>query len=1529
MWLRSLECLSLLLLGSFLALLGLTGCPGDNPTADFTATPSTGTAPLSVAFLDASAPDNNPITAWMWDFGDGNTSTEQNPSHVYAAGTYTVSLTVSTAAGRATETKTGYIVATVAKPSAAFSAEPLTGTVPLVAAFTDASMPGTFPITSWQWDFGDGGGSTEQNPVHTYTAAGSYSVSLSISTEAGSSIESKSNYINVMAPPMADFDASPASGLAPLTVVFADASSAGSAPISAWWWDFGDGATATEQNPTHTYAEPGTYSVSLTVSNEIGSSTETKTEYITVTEAPSSAFSAAPENGTAPLDVTFTDLSTPGSSPITGWLWVFGDGATSAEENPVHTYVNAGRYDVSLSVVSAVGSAITTKAGCITVTLPPSAAFSGTPTTGTAPLEVNFTDLSVPGSASIASWMWDFGDGGVSTEQNPIHTYTSSGTFGVSLTVATGVGNSTEVKSAYISVAALPSAAFSASPTAGTAPLAVTFTDRSTAGTSPITSWLWDFGDGGSSTEQNPVHTYTSGGTFGVSLTVTTGVGSSTQTQNAYIAVAALPVPAFSVSPRTGSIPLAVTFTDRSTHGTSPITSWRWDFGDGGSSAKQNPVHTYASSGTYGVSLTVTTNVGTVAAFKPNYINVTAPPQAAFSGTPLTGAVPLAVTFTDESTAGSSPITSWRWDFGDGSSSTERNPVHTYAKTGEYSVSLSVTTVIGSSRETKEAYCSVTTPPTATFLASPVTGIAPLSVTFTDTSTPGTSPITSWAWNFGDGYISAEQNPTHTYASVGTYDVSLTVTTTAGSDTETKTGCITAHNVRYVRAEATGGTGLTWENALGNIQEAVDALSSAGGEVWVAAGTYMASSSSYVVAMAPNVEIYGGFAGTETSREQRDWTVNKSVIDGANERSGVSGANDAVLDGFIIRNGHASNGGGMYNKGTSPTVSNCTFQENSAIQGGGMYNISSAAPTVTNCTFNRNTVSGGQYTTNLGGGMLNDTASPVLKNCLFTENSADFGGGISVEDSSMSASNCVFSGNTANLGGGVYESDSTLTLLNCTFTQNAADKGGAIYDNGGFLVVRNCILWGDKATLYSPEICEFLASTIVVYSCIAGGHEGTGNFDADPLLLGTKGSMARIRPESPCIDAGLDVGTPDTDIRGIARPQGTGYDLGAYELDDSDGDGTSDSWEQSHFGALASLPDADPDGDGLTNLEESIYGTDPLVTDSDGDGLSDGDEISKGWDPTVVTTFLRVNPANTSGVEDGLSWATAFTSIQAAVDRVESVGEGEVWVAQGTYTATGDSVLTVSHHVDIYGSFAGTETIRNARTGAMGTTIIDGEGTRSCVRYTANALLDGFLIRNGRASDGGGMLIGNYVNAKVRNCIFLCNTAMKHGGAIYNSASWPVLTNCLFSENTASYGGGMYSFMGAPTLTNCTFTGNRAGCGHGAGIYSEEQVVATLTNCILWGDIAAGSGVEIFNIYASSATVNYSCVEVGLTGTANTALDPLFVDAANGNLQLQAGSPCIDTGTAAGAPDADILGILRPQGGGYDMGAYEYVPARR
>lgn len=382
------------------------------------------------------------------------------------------------------------------------------------------------------------------------------------------------------------------------------------------------------------------------------------------------------------LSVLFSDASV--GNPV-AWDWDFGDGdSVSGRKSPAHAYALAGTYTVSLTVRTESG-ATSTKRKFVTVQagLPLTAAF-GYEANG---LTVLFTDVS---TGEPVSWIWDFGDGGASTERNPSHTYSKPGNYTVRLTVQNLYGVSA-------------SASKFVSPSLGDAPqadfqfqadgLRVLFTDESKG---KPTDWLWDFGDGSSSRFQNPEHLYSKPGSYSVTLTAMSAAGSTSKSKFVAVSLGEPPKAEFEVQVNG----LAAVFLDRST---GKPTSWTWDFGVCSGpfcqSTEQNPTYTYSAPGTYTVVLTAANSAGSSRASKLVTVSNSGPPAAGFcyqrNG--------LVVIFTDTSTPGPS---AWQWNFGDCEAqaatckSSAQNPGHTYAEAKVYAVSLTVGNSAGQSTRT-------------------------------------------------------------------------------------------------------------------------------------------------------------------------------------------------------------------------------------------------------------------------------------------------------------------------------------------------------------------------------------------------------------------------------------------------------------------------------------------------------------------------------------------------------------------------------------------------------------------------------------------------------------------------------------------------------------------------------------------------------------------------------------------------------------------------------------------------------------
>lgn len=628
-----------------------------------------------------------------------------------------------------------------APPVAAFTADPTEGCDPLTVFFDDQS---TNNPTAWSWTFPGGvpGTSTQQNPVVTYNTPGNYNVSLMVTNAQGSNSLTIPNFISVGQEPVADFDYT----VDELTVDFDNTSSF----ADTYFWDFDDGFTSTQANPIHTYAADGVYTVTLTASNDCGSDIFVTT--ITIITTPLADFSSNITEGCNPFEVDFYNFS---SDNATSFLWSFPGGSppSSTAFEPSVVYEIPGTYNVTLTAFNSAGEDSFTEFGYITVNPEPEADFT---------YVANGLQVMFNSSTSIGDdFFWNFGDGHVSTQENPTHVYTSGGTYTVLLTVSNICGsNSIQL---IVNVTGAPVADFVANVEYGCAPLVVHYTSTSLGNP---TSYNWEFQGGTpfTSTQANPTVTYNTPGLFDVELTVSNAAGNNTLILNDFIEVE---------FPTTSNFTYAVNgllaiFTNQSTHSTGSI----WYFGDGGQSTSNNPSHSYNQDGVYTVTLISTGVCGNDTSTAQ--VTIQTPPQAGFSIQQSDFCLPSTVSFTNES---SPNATSFAWSFPGGSPATSSatNPVITYNTAGTFDVSLIAFSPTGSDTMVWPQVVTIGDAPDAAFLLA-TNG---MSITLTNQSTDADT----YLWFFGDGQTSTEENPTHNYGSFGIYEIWLIATNECGNDT--------------------------------------------------------------------------------------------------------------------------------------------------------------------------------------------------------------------------------------------------------------------------------------------------------------------------------------------------------------------------------------------------------------------------------------------------------------------------------------------------------------------------------------------------------------------------------------------------------------------------------------------------------------------------------------------------------------------------------------------------------------------------
>jgi hypothetical protein len=707
-------------------------------------------------------------------------------------------------------------------------------------------------------------------------------------------------------------------------------------------------------------------------------------------------------------------------------------------------------------------------------------------------------------------------------------------------------------------------------------------------------------------------------------------------------------------------------------------------------------------------------------------------------------------------------------------------------------------------------------------------------------------------------------------------------------------------SVYYVKTTGSNSNnGTTWALAKADVQAAINA-SSAGDEIWIAAGTYKptldpssgtASGNTRDYAfylLGKDIGIYGGFAGTETARSQRNIATNPVILSGdigtANDNTdncyhvfvtSVYLSSAAILDGFSVQNGNANGSGslripasggelfyrymgGGINNGlfTRPTLSNLTISSNDATQGGGIYiqNNNSGAPTLTNVTISGNTAGTGAglfnykapptitnvtISGNTGSGMYNIQASPTLNNVIISDNS---GRGIDNNQSSPALTNVTISGNTATNGGGIYNYYySSPVLVNVTITANTATNGGGMYNT----------------TTSSPTITNSTFSNNT--AATSGG--GMYNHSSAPTITNSTfsnntattdgGGMYNYSSSSPTIANSVFWGNLEgssSTATGSDIENSSGTPTITYTTLQVSYTGTGNSTADPLF-VDASTPEG-ADGihrtadDGLRLFSHSPaansgsnaaipYG---ITTDIIGSARTQNSIVNMGAYEDLQ--YLIYVDSSASGSNDGTSWADAYTSLESAI---ASAASGyQVWVAAGTYYpsaypagASGSSARDYSFYLDggvqLYGGFAGTETTLAARDYATNVTILSGDiGTANTTTDNCHHVVMSVNESTAGTLDGFTVTRGN---GNGSGTLTVNSTAINrtYGGGMMNSYSSPTITNTSFSNNTANYGGGTYNASSSPTITNATFSGNTATYTGGMHNESSSPIITNTT----------------------------------------------------------------------------------------------------
>jgi PKD repeat protein len=723
------------------------------------------------------------VNAWLWTFGDpssgtNNTSTLQNPTHIYnSSGIYNVTLQVTNSTQCTKDTTIQVEVSP--RPTAMF--EYTAACVGDSTQFTDLSLAPGSMIETYYWDFGctPPGSCTSgiQNPKFAFPSPGTYNVKLRVTNFAGCS-DSITIPVIARPKPLAKFT-SVAYFCPAGKVDFQDVSTGSASAIINRLWIFEPGYTSTMPNPSYTFPVTNTnYDVTLKVTDSNGCEDDT---IVSVFVKPGFSFSFTNTDVCQGFPTTFTPVNNTPGDTLYSVTWNFGDPSSGPANNsqlysPTHTFTQPGTFVVKMKAFNS-DNCVDSVYREVTVYQAPVPLFGYTsvPCNDT----IYFRDSTqVAGSGGIASYLWDFGDpasgpDNTSSSANPLHVYNAEGFYIVKLIVTNNRGC---VDSITRTVQKFPciQAGFDVNDTL-CARYSIAFTETSTP-VSRINSWKWSWGDGTPDTTYttygSPIyHTYSTAGTYPVTLTITSLVNGTTITDNLMGSVTIRPTPVTYFA----NVPVCLNqftlFRDTSQVFEENITSWNWNFGSGpgGTSTLRNPPYRYDTAGIYDVKLVVSNKFGcTDSLTKPT--RVYGLPVANYESSAACSGDPTF--FTDKSMKSDTTLAVWRWSFGDPATlrdtSRLQNPSYIYPDPQEYTIRMIVKDHYGCV-DTVDSIVKVNVTPVSAFTVINGYNNKQGQVKMNNVSTGAES----YQWEFGNGKYSSEENPVALFTEDGTYTIKL------------------------------------------------------------------------------------------------------------------------------------------------------------------------------------------------------------------------------------------------------------------------------------------------------------------------------------------------------------------------------------------------------------------------------------------------------------------------------------------------------------------------------------------------------------------------------------------------------------------------------------------------------------------------------------------------------------------------------------------------------------------------------------
>lgn len=752
----------------------VTDCPGPTfqfnvhnfptPNANFNIGSSNINCGTTVNFNNTSSMSSGIITTYFWNFGDGNTSTLENPSHTYSlAGAYSVSLIVGSPRGcYDTVIK---VITVNPQPQSNFSFN--NGCQNSSIQFTDQTNIAQGNINQWLWNFGNGQTSNVQNPSTVYMNAGLYNVSLQAISNQGC-IAISSQTILISPKPVAGFTFVQ-SGSCDTSIQFNNTSTISDNSTLNYVWNFGN-TSSSSVNSSHVFSGAGTYTISLISNSQYGCS-DTAIQVLTIHPFPITEFMA---NAVCLNSQTnFINQSSISSGAITNYNWNFGNSLLSNLQNPYLVYANPGTYSVSLTVSSNMNCVASITKLVNVYALPNINVSANMVCLGQ---NTSFTNNSNIQSGQITNFIWDFyNDGNAdATTINPSFISNTDGTIPVRIT-AISDNNCMSTSTVSVRVYPVPVPQFAAQPVCQGTP--IVFNNQTYLSSGQIISYHWAFGNGNSANINSPQHLYASHGTYQVTLTATSNFNCSASISNS---VVVKPRPNVQYSATTVCLNQATQFVNLSNIASGLITRYKWDFDNNGiiDDTTANPMHIYPSAGNKTSKLIAISDLNCTNQ-NVNTVTVHFNPIANFQ-VPST-CLPNATQFNNLSVSNDGQIIAYSWDFnGDNLiDNVSLNPQYIFNQTGNYGVKLEVQTEFGCVNSIiKSAYVNPT--PSVLFSATNKEGCPKLCVNFQNSSYIESGNITTYQWIFGDNSLpNYELNPSHCYGT-GNYHVTLKVVSDSG-----------------------------------------------------------------------------------------------------------------------------------------------------------------------------------------------------------------------------------------------------------------------------------------------------------------------------------------------------------------------------------------------------------------------------------------------------------------------------------------------------------------------------------------------------------------------------------------------------------------------------------------------------------------------------------------------------------------------------------------------------------------------------